>query len=276
MKIIGRFLQVALLGVCVFPCQAWNALGHRLIGQIAYNHLEKSVKSNIDKYNQALDTVYHHDSFVNAGPWMDSLRYVKDVWMKPFHYIDIPFSTDGTPLSQPEEANAVTAIVNAERVLSDKKSSEFDKGFSARILLHVVGDIHQPMHAVSQYSQQHPKGDLGGNLFVLGSNSVASNLHAYWDVGGGLLQGGQVNDETLRQMAEKIEAKWPCDVSAMVNNPTAWSEESFQLAVDKAYQLQPTQRPSANYQATAQTTSEQRIALAGCRLAKTLNERVMP
>ena len=77
-------------------------------------------------------------------------------------------------------------------------------------------------------------------------------------------------------MAEKIEAKWPCDVSAMVNNPTAWSEESFQLAVDKAYQLQPTQRPSANYQATAQTTSEQRIALAGCRLAKTLNERVMP
>ena len=217
-------------------------------------------------------TVSSSFAFVNSAPWMDTLRYVNDVWMKPFHYIDIPFSDDGTPLISPEEPNAVSAIINAKAVLANNKSSDFNRGFSTRILLHVIGDLHQPLHAANQFSQAHPEGDRGGNLFYLGNNPVGNNLHAYWDNGGGfLIAKDEVDDEKLRVMARSIEEKWPCELTAMSVDPKAWSEESFQIAVDKAYSIKPHQRPDANYQTMVQELVQQRIALAGCRLAKVLN-----
>ena len=276
MRINRRFMLATLVFLTSFTSLAWNALGHRLIAQIAYNHLNTAVKTQVDAYNRALEPVYSQQTVVNAAPWMDTLRYVNDVWMKPFHYIDIPFSVDGTPLIQPEEPNAVTAITNAARVLRDPKSTDFNKGFSERILLHVIGDLHQPLHAVSQFSQPHPDGDRGGNLFYLGSNSVASNLHAYWDNGGGfLMTKGEVDDEALRAMAETVEEKWPCDLRVMVNDPKAWSVESFQVAVDKAYSIKPYQKPDQNYQAMVQDVVKQRIAIAGCRLAQVFNDVVL-
>lgn len=263
---------VILLG-SAFSCYAWNALGHRLVGQIAYDQLTSAVKERVDHYNQLLDTTYHHESFVNAAPWMDSLRYVNDVWMKSLHYIDTPFSVDGTPLVEPEEKNAVSAISNAFNVLTDKKSSDFDKGFSVRVLLHVVGDLHQPLHAADQYSREHPTGDRGGNLFYLGHNPIAGNLHAYWDKGGGFLESnGPVGDEQLQSLAQKIEAKWPCDERMASASSKAWSEESFQVAVEVAYSIKPSEKPSQSYQEQVQTVTEQRLALAGCRLAKLLNQ----
>lgn len=275
MRIVGRFIIATVFFLSAYPCLAWNALGHRLIGQIAYDHLNNSVKTRVDSYNQALTPVYRQQTFVNAAPWMDTLRYVNDVWMKTFHYIDIPFSNDGTALIQPEDANAVTAIINAEAVLRDPKATDFNKGFSERLLLHVIGDLHQPLHAADEFSQAHPNGDRGGNSFYLGKNSVGSNLHAYWDNGGGfLVSKGDVDDEELRIMAKNIEEKWPCDLTAMSNNAKAWSLESFQIAVDKAYSIKPYQQPDQNYQMMVQDMVQQRIALAGCRIAKVLNDLV--
>ena len=69
--------------------------------------------------------------------------------------------------------------------------------------------------------------------------------------------------------------KWPCDPNAMVNSPRAWSVESFQLAVDKAYSIKPYQKPDQNYQAMVQDVVKQRIAIAGCRLAQVFNDVVL-
>ena len=273
MQQFGRFFIAMVFLLTSFLCLAWNALGHRLIGQIAYNHLRSDVKTRVDAYNHAMDAVYRQQTFVDSAPWMDSLRYVSDVWMKTSHYIDTPFSNDGTPLMAAEEPNAVTAITNAEAVLRNKHSTDYDKGFSQRILLHVIGDLHQPLHAADRYSQLHPGGDRGGNLFYLGSNSVANNLHAYWDNGGGFLAFKVVvDDEELRVMARNIEEKWPCDLTVMSNNSKAWSDESFQIAVDKAYSIKPYQHPDLSYQTMVQEVAQERIALAGCRLANVLNE----
>ena len=271
MKKTQKLFISTLLLLNIGSIHAWNALGHRLIGQIAYNHLDKTAREKIDYYNQALNTVYHQDSFVNAGPWMDNLRYVKDQWMKALHYIDIPFTLDGSELIEPEEPNAVTAIIDAQKVLKNQHATNYDRGFSARILLHVIGDLHQPMHAVSQFSPKHPKGDLGGNLYFLGSNSVGGNLHAYWDNGGGFLQSnGTINDEQLMLMAEGVEAKYPCDLTKIDNDPTAWSAESFEIAKEKAYSTKQFQIPAQDYQAMVQELTQQRISIAGCRLAKFL------
>lgn len=51
-----------------------------------------------------------------------------------------------------------------------------------RFLVHLVGDIHQPLHTVSLWDNQFPKGDQGGNLFAISFQNI-SNLHALWDSG---------------------------------------------------------------------------------------------
>lgn len=266
-----RFVVTLLLALIYSGAWCWNAVGHRLVAQIAYHHLTPEAKALCNRYNRSLNTIYKASSFVNAAPWMDGLRYRDEVWLKQFHYIDIPYSLDGTEVSQPDKANALTAIANARKVLQDKKSTDFDKGFSLRILLHVVGDIHQPLHAISEYSVQHPHGDLGGNLHVLGKNSVGNNLHSYWDNGGGLLNSGKYTNKRIATKARQIEQHWPCNLQGAVLDQKVWSDESHALALAKAYLAKEGESPSKDYQNMVKETAEKRIAQAGCRLAALLN-----
>ncbi|RAP36361.1 hypothetical protein B1207_09495 [Legionella quinlivanii] len=251
---------------------SWNALGHRLVAQIAYNHLTKETKQAVNHYNHQLDRLYKPLSFVNAGPWMDTLRFQNDLWLQSLHYIDIPFSRDGTSLVPPDKNNAVLALNKAIATLKKRQSTPFDKGFSLRILLHVTGDIHQPMHAVSEFSRRFPEGDAGGNFLILGQNPVARNLHSYWDNGAGLFKTGYLNAAQLNRKAKYLEKKWPCDIASQVINPESWSEESYDLAVNLAYRIQYGEIPSKAYENDVKTAVEKRITLAGCRLAVVLND----
>jgi len=270
MRRFSVFISLALLTLDKGYC--WNALGHRLVAQIAYHHLTDHAKQVYEHYNHALDKVYRKQSLVNAAPWLDSLRYQKKLWLQERHYVDLPFSIDGTTLRPPNKINAISAIEEAKTVLHTSNNN-FDKGFSLRILFHVVGDIHQPMHAASQYSMAYPKGDKGGNLVRLGKNTIASNLHAYWDKGGGYLIGKQSYSlNQLDKTANYIEKLRPCKLEKMNLNPKIWAEESHQIAIHQAHQLKTGQTPDKNYQSMVQRITEERIALAGCRLAALLNQ----
>ena len=55
------------------------------------------------------------------------------------------------------------------------------KSFALRLLIHYVGDIHQPLHSTSRVDSKYPRGDAGGNLFHVPSKEGAKNLHAVWD-----------------------------------------------------------------------------------------------
>ncbi|ARG97646.1 S1/P1 nuclease [Legionella micdadei] len=250
----------------------WNALGHRLVAQIAYQHLTDQAKQIYNQYNRALDKVYRKQNLIDSAAWMDALRFQNELWLKEKHYIDLPFSIDGTKIKPPNKVNAVSAIEEAKTILQSQKG-DFDKGFSLRILLHVVGDIHQPLHATSQFSAAYPKGDKGGNLIRLGKNSVATNLHAYWDKGGGYLNTkSPYSYNQLIRKANRIEKSWPCQPDKMNLRPIDWAKESHQIAIKKVYLLKAGQKPDKNYQIMVKRITQQRIALAGCRLAALLNK----
>lgn len=270
MVTLFRVMFAVALWVNATQLFSWNALGHRLVAQIAYDALNKSDRRRVGHQNQLLNLQGHRLSFVNAAPWLDYIhqRQIWGVRVAPLHYIDIPFSVDGTPLKPPRTPNALTGLDLAANRLSDSNSSDFDKGLSVRILTHVVADLHQPLHAADQYSHQYPDGDRGGNLFRLAPNSIARNLHAYWDRGGGwLLIKGRVSNRTLRLMARNLEKKWPCHLELIKQNPNAWSQESFRIAVEKAYSTKRFSVPSTSYRSMVQAVSQERVALAGCRLA---------
>ena len=142
------------------------------------------------------------------------------------------------------------------------------------MILHVVGDIHQPLHAATRVSSQFPQGDRGGNLVPLSGSPVAKNLHAYWDRGAGLLiTKRRYTQAQLTKRAASIERRWPCQLNAMDINPVHWADESHALAVSKAYKELPgDSAPDKHYQQLTKKIAEQQIALAGCRLGALLNK----
>lgn len=262
----------------IFFCQgkcawAWNATGHQLIAQIAYNHLNSHTRKILNQYNHALDKVYQPQSFVRASVWLDQLKFQEFNWFNQYHFVKGYFSDDKTPLPPEPTHNAVYAIKSAVRALKNPKTSLFHKGIALRILLHVVGDVHQPLHAATHVSARFPAGDLGGNLRPLGDNAVAPNLHAYWDKGAGFLTHYR---QKMAKKAEMIEKHWPCHLKKMDLNPDHWVQESHAIAVHFAYQIKQHETPSALYQQKAASITEKRIALAGCRLAALLNQIGQP
>ena len=242
---------------------SWNAVGHRLIAQIAYDNLSRPAKITFNRFNRSVDQGYMSRNFVNSSVWLDSIRWQTHEY-DAMHYIDIPFSTDGTPLPALQPVNAVWAVERSSRVLSDPNASAAEKGVALRILVHVVGDIHQPLHAATRVSRAYPDGDHGGNFVKLRKNKIANNLHAYWDKGAGLLVGKRrYGDAWIKQKANVIEQRWPCNIGVIDLNPMHWAQESNALAIDRVYVLP----PDKQNQRAAQQMVEQRIALAGCRLA---------
>lgn len=265
-----KFKCITIL-VCFFyllPVFAWSAIGHRVIGRIAYDYLTPKAKRHYAHINQILNTERHHFNLITASVWLDLLYNQQLMSLRPMHYIDIPFSIDNTALPEISSGNAVTAIRSASVTLTDPGASIWEQAIALRILLHVVGDIHQPLHTTTRVSAQHPDGDRGGNDFKLGKNKVAPTLHRYWDRGGGLLQQPMSSVE-ITQLARTIEGLWVCppeDFDAM-----HWAAESHDIALKQVYALEENTTPSYEYQQTTQDISKRQLVYAGCRLAALLN-----
>lgn len=247
----------------------WNALGHRLIMQIAYDHLTPHAKITFNRYNRAVD--YANANLVASAVWLDNIRARTHAY-DAMHYIDIPFSTDHSSLPDLQRINAVWAVNKAKLVLLNPKIDARSKGTALRILIHVVGDIHQPLHAATRISLQYPEGDRGGNLVKLYRNPVARNLHSYWDKGAGQLIGKRRYGKSwVKTRAHTLEKQWPCDVAIADLDAMHWAQESYAIAQRSVYQLPSRNRTDNNYQNAAQYIVGQRLALSGCRLAALMN-----
>ncbi|MCX7117307.1 MAG: S1/P1 nuclease [Legionellales bacterium] len=263
-----------LIALLSSPSFGWNALGHRLVAEIAYHHLTPQAKRECLQSEQSLNAIYKPQSWADAAVWLDTLRYQDVHWFDSVHYIDIPFSEDGSALPPIQEINALWAIDNAMKTLLSPYAKRFDKGVALRVLAHVVGDLHQPLHAASRVSAVYPKGDRGGNFVTLHGIRIAKNLHAYWDKGGGfLLSKHRLSSRELDRKSQEIEQRWPCRLTDSKSNPDLWAAESHDLALNTVYKRLPRDhRPNNAYQKLSQTVTAKQLALAGCRLAGLLNQ----
>ena len=110
---------------------------------------------------------------LNIG-YSDHLRH------KYWHFIDIPFSLDGTPLPPLPAPNIQTQIAVFRAALASAKSDDI-KSYDLVWLEHLVGDVHQPLHAVTRITAAQPSGDAGGNGVRLCSAPCRDELHFFWD-----------------------------------------------------------------------------------------------
>ncbi len=253
-----------------------------VVAQIAYNHLTPGVKAQCDTLI-ATPVVYAsslNNNFVTASVWADDLKSFTNAWNN-WHFINIPFSLDGTPTNGfvPGAIDVVKVIRTNIYFLQNPATTQSNRAFHLRMLLHFVGDMHQPLHCTTAMSAATPNGDAGGNGFGLGGGW--GNLHSLWDSGGARLQDSffrplDVTDQnTLNALVAGIEASHPYDYTTnlgVVADPMAWAREGVEFAQSACYaNIARNATPSSPYLAATATTADRRLAAGGQRLADLLN-----
>ena len=202
-----------------------------------------------------------------------NVGYADKLMHKYWHFIDVPFSPDHTALVDPETPNARTQIALFRSTLKSAKSSDPLKSYDLVWLIHLVADVHQPLHAISRFDAAHPEGDAGGNgvLVCRPSCQTQERLHAFWDH----ILGVSTDYATAIDNAGQLP---PADPAlASIDDEDVWIQESFEAAQTHVY-VSPIEVGDGPYEVTddyisaARELAAQRIALAGARLANLLND----
>lgn len=220
--------------------------------------------------------------FMEMARWPDDIRttiYDHPTW----HYSGKPLidSRDppATPIPDHSSGAALEAFALNLRVASDKNASATERAIALCWIFHLVGDMHQPLHAADQFSARLPASDRGGGLqFVRASaDSEPQSLHGFWD---GIIGGtGEASDALNRAgalTANLPRARFPQLSGAA--DVAAWTKESVDLAVTVAYRSdlaagtteQDAKILAPAYVSAARATGETRIVLAGYRLSDLL------
>jgi hypothetical protein len=288
---------------------AWNSIGHMAVAYAAYQQLTPAEQARVTallKLNpnyaewlgfvkkstpNATDAQRDEYVFMMAATWPDEIKamgsgyfgtdtppkgesatlntgYSDKNMHRYWHFINNSFSTDGTPLPLLPHPTIVEKIVAFRAAVASDEPDAL-KSYDLIWLEHMVGDVHQPLHAAARVTKAQPKGDQGGNLILVSGPS--KELHAYWDT---ILGSGDTqNFET----AVKVGSALPKadDSLAQDANEADWADESFKLARSSVY-IAPIgdgsgpYTPTASYAAQAKQIAQQRVALAGARLAELL------
>jgi hypothetical protein len=284
-----RLKLIAALALVLLSLQttafAWGDTGHMTVAQVAFNNLSPAEKTRVNQLAGMIRFENRQYEFVTSGCWMDDIRDAPMFEpLKDWHFVTQRFIINNVvPDEPPPPVNAVTIINWLIGRISSNDETELKKAYYLAELVHLVGDIHQPMHTVTRYTPQRPGGDRGGNFFLLSSAAPRPNLHSYWDAAGGSFAFQDINRpltnsrrNQLNGFANSAMTAFPkSSMTAEVNNlnPMSWAQEGKALAISEVYvDVQEQSVPSPQYQAKVKRVSGRRIALAGYRLAAILKQ----
>ena len=174
MKNFKKIIIVACLAYLPFNANAWGVLGHRIVGEVADSYLNAKTRLAI---KQILGT----ESMAMAANWADFIKSDTSYnYLSNWHYVNLPADLSKSDvfsfLDMQPSANIYNKTNEMIAVLKISKSTASQKKLALRMLIHLVGDLHQPMHTAR-------KEDLGGNKVQLMWFGEKSNLHRVWDEG---------------------------------------------------------------------------------------------
>lgn len=215
------------------PCGesfGWSAAGHRIVASIAWQRLSDEgklrllavlkkhprLKYEFQRPMNVSEAEYNAWIVTQAAVWPDLIRG-RERWDRPtWHYINEPyFLSDNDrdalkgrltvnverklPKGGEGELNVIQALTLCRRKLADGATSDEEKAVFVCWLMHLVGDVHQPLHSTALFSKgRFPKGDRGGNDV---RTKQQRNLHRFWD---GLLGGRISHRDVLRRSASLV------------------------------------------------------------------------
>lgn len=234
--------------------EAWGKTGHRVIGVIAQKHLTPKAAEQVKALLGGLSLAF-------VSTYADEIRSDDRYGhLAPWHYVNMEQNTRYNEANKNPKGDIVTAIQSCIEILKNPSSSKKNKTFHLKLLVHFIGDIHQPFHAGR-------KEDIGGNSIDLFWFSKRTNLHRLWDTD--LIEHYNMSYSELAANLPKHTSEQKCEV--MAAPLLDWVNQSQDLA-NTLYDKTP-QGSRLGYVYHYQNFETVRTQLldAGLRLAATLN-----
>lgn len=250
---------------------AWGPKGHQIVGAIAEAHLTEAARQNIH-------LLLGNTDLAAIASWADDVRGDRPE-SYGWHFVDIPMSSSGFSEArdcyQPNETRPYTMtdhhncvvdrITMFKQVLADKNASKEDRIEALKFVVHFVGDIHQPLHAIAE-----ARGGNDIHVVEFGTATCGTrpcNLHGAWDVA--------LIDHTSRSVPDYVAY---LDKLIVSNNlqakaggtPEDWANESLQDS--RQIILKEGDSVDEAYYNRFISLANERLALAGLRLAAMLND----
>jgi hypothetical protein len=250
---------------------AWGPTGHRVVGTVAERHLEPAVGLKVFKLLKG-------SSLSRVANWSDEIKSEPQTYQYTFnwHYTDWKddeLSHDETHSS----GKLLTSIREQLAVLKDEKASDDKKEFALKFLIHLVGDLHQPLHVGNGF-------DRGGNTCRVLFHNRGTNLHALWDEG--MIDFTNLSFTELANYISQGRTKEDIE-SWKTGEIVDWANESKQIRTSvyppdpQKYCRTGTGAASADipklgyeYSYKFVPVMEKRLFQAGLRLARLLNENL--
>lgn len=242
----------ALLFLAPTSSFAWGATGHRVTGLIAQQHLNKKAKKKLAR-------ILGQESLAMASTWMDDVRSDSTYdYMVDWHWVTVE---TGQSYGQSAKNKNGDVIMTIERIVSELKSKKLDRKKeieAIKILIHLVGDIHQPLHVGCC-------DDAGGNRVRVKWFRDDSNLHSVWD--SGMIDGTKLS---YTELGESLGRPDNVVVKQMQSASVRdWANESMSFR-KQVYDIG---KGNLGYDYTYENMSlvRSRLLQAGVRLAGLLN-----
>jgi hypothetical protein len=247
------FLSILFTVLLINNGFGWGQTGHRATGYIAEKHLNKKAKKNLER-------ILNRQSLAMASTWMDEIRSDSTYnYTADWHWVTIP---DGEKYEWTIKNPNGDVIQTLERLIQELKSKKYsgkEEAERVKMLIHLIGDIHQPLHV--------GKGnDKGGNDVKVMWFRADSNLHRVWD-------SDMVDDTKLSytELAESLDKPGVSVIQTWQKSTVKdWAAESMALR-DQVYSYGHN-RLGYQYSYQNLSTVRERLLQAGIRLAGVLNE----
>ena len=253
-----RILLLALSAqLLVGSAFSWGNKGHDVTCAIATRHLNKKSQSAVTSLLDGKSLIYY-------AAWMDqaSNNIQKYLYTKYWHYknIDADETFDNTRLSP--KGDILTAIDKQIAILKDTKATRDEKSLALKFLIHLIGDLHQPLH-LGHLS------DRGGNTWKITFFQRDTDLHTAWD--SFLVEA--IHDWSHTEWAQELDKPNTCDINSVQSGtPRDWAYESYVIAQQIYQDTPPDSNISYAYILAWTPVVEKQFLRGGLRLAKILND----
>ena len=210
------FLLLSVASLCPLAALAWGDTGHNVTAEIANRHLTRTTAAVVDSLLSGKTLVYW-------AKWLDWATYTPEyAYTKTWHYRDV--DENHTYFSQPlePEGDVITASRAQIEILSDSTATPDDKALALKILTHLVGDMHQPLH-------MGHTGDLGGNTVKIKYRGRENNLHGFFDT----TMPDALHKWSYSEWADQLDRLRPEDEILVISgNIDDWGQATVALAAE--------------------------------------------
>lgn len=234
----------------------WGQKGHDVTACIAEQHLSAQAKSVIDSLLDGRSIVYWSN-------WLDNASHTPEyAYSKTWHYRNIDADETFWNARKNEKGDVISAIESQSEILADKSRSKEERALALKIIVHLVGDIHQPMH------MGHAS-DLGGNKWVIKYFGSNSNLHKIWD--SNLVESGHKwSYSEWQQQIDRATLDLEKEILA-TDSPEEWGRQTYEIAKEIYSTTPQNTNVEYNYIASWTPIIELQLLRGGLRLANLLN-----